>query len=138
MVTMEVIRAPAAMSISPGFTDVQVDTSLRVCPSAPRKEPSAIVAAAGYKTTCVVAAVVLETSIRRSMAVPRATWSTMYIRARGSLPASTGASTSRSPMLPARGNPEALAHAHRVALHPPIRRVGETDLVECFVDARRG
>jgi hypothetical protein len=69
MVTVAVTRPPAGTSDAPGRTDVQVDKSLRVCPAAPRNEPFAIVAAAAYKTTCAVEAVVLETSIRRWMTV---------------------------------------------------------------------
>jgi hypothetical protein len=43
--------------------DVQVDTSFGVCPAAPRNEPFAIVAAAGYKTMCSEVGVEFEISI---------------------------------------------------------------------------
>jgi len=52
--------------------EVHVDRSLAVCPAAPRNEPFAMVAAAGYITMCTLDAVVLETSIRRWMTVPGA------------------------------------------------------------------
>ena len=77
IVTVDVTRPPAGMSEATGSTDVHRDTSFGVCPAAPRKEPFSIVAAEGYKATCIVEPVVFETSIRRWMVVPGARWSTM-------------------------------------------------------------
>ena len=72
IVTVDVTRPPAGMSDAAGSTDVQSETSFGVCPAAPRKEPSSIVAAEEYRTTCIVESVVFETSTLRWMTVPGA------------------------------------------------------------------
>ncbi len=83
-----------------GSTELHVDKSLAVRPAAPRNCPSPIVAPAAYSDTVAGARVVLVTSIRRLLTDPGERWSTMYNCARGSLPASAGASSSRTPMPP--------------------------------------
>ena len=72
MVTVAFTLPFAGMSGLVGLTEVHVDRSFLVCPAAPRKALSVMVAAAGYRATWAVLAVVLVTSIRRLMVVPGA------------------------------------------------------------------
>lgn len=58
MVTVAITRLPAGTSTAPVLTDVHEDTAFGVCPAAPEKEPFAMVAAAGYKRTFNLEAVV--------------------------------------------------------------------------------
>ena len=67
MVTVAMRLASAEMSNSPGPTDVQLDSSLGSSPAAPTNEPSSMLAAAAYSTTCWVDALVFDTSMRRSI-----------------------------------------------------------------------
>ena len=76
--------------------------------------------------------VVLETSIWRLTTVPGATWSTMYICARGSLRSETGTLTRRSPIPPPAGVGAALdalaaveIPAHRATVARPQRMNGK-------------
>ncbi len=77
MVTVAVTVPSAGTSTVPGSTDVQLDRSLAVLPSAPMNSPSPMLAAAAYRVMSAGASVVLDTSIRRSITSPGGRWSTM-------------------------------------------------------------
>ena len=63
MVTLAVRSPPARTWAEPGLTDVHVDTSLGVCPEAPRNAPLEMKAAAAYKAMETGEDVVLDTWI---------------------------------------------------------------------------
>src|ERR1044072_6874821 len=77
-VILATLVPPAGRTAAPGTTDVQLESSLAVWPSAPRNVPLSMVAAEEYSATLAVESVELGTCIRRLMTAPGRRRRTVY------------------------------------------------------------